>query len=265
MTCVESPSVPVLRAAALSEIAGVRHAFFTRNGGVSTGQYASLNVGYTNGDDPASVAENRRRAMAALGFGKDALRVLRQVHGTAVVDAGKGWPATDPPRADAMVADRPGPVLGILSADCVPVLLADTDAGVIGAAHSGWRGTLAGVVEATVEAMVARGAVRDRIHAAIGPAIGPDTYEVGPEFPGLFAEQNSGTGRFFRPAERTGHYLFDLVGCVAARLGGCGIAVIDPLSADTCGDAARFFSYRRAWNNGEAKYGSGLSAIALIG
>ena len=253
-----------LSAENLAALPGLRHGFFTRQGGVSEGIYASLNVGFGSDDDAGNVVENRRRAMAALDRPADALHTVHQVHGTTVVRVGdEGWDPRSAPKADALVSDRPGTVLGILTADCVPVLLADCEAGVIGAAHAGWRGAVGGVVEAAVAGMEALGAARRRIHVAVGPAIAQDSYEVGPEFPASFLERDSGSARYFRPSARGGHHMFDLPGWVVDRLGTLGLASVAHLAHDTCAESERFFSYRRATHVGERDYGRGLSAISF--
>lgn len=241
----------------------LRHAFFTRAGGVSAGLYASLNCGLGSGDDPAHVAENRRRAMAALGLGAGKLATLYQVHGAAVATVDESWAPSERPRADALVTRRTGVALGILTADCAPVLLADATAGVIGAAHAGWRGALAGVLEATVAAMAAQGAEPRRIVAAVGPAIQQASYEVGPEFPAAFLAADPANAALFREAPRAGHFLFDLTGYAAQRLERLGLARVECAAGDTAADAERFFSYRRSCLNQEPDYGRALSAIAL--
>ena len=257
--------VPHLTSEALGALPGVRHAFFTREGGVSEGVYSSLNTGYGSGDDPDRVTENRRRAMAALSREAGDLNTVYQVHGRKAVPVERPWPRKEAPKADAMVADRPGVVLGILTADCLPALFADAEAGVIGAAHAGWRGLLAGILEATVEAMEALGAERRRIHAALGPAIGRKSYEVGPEFPAPFLDADPDNADFFEAAHRDGHHLFDLQGCAARALATLDLAAIEPLSRDTCAEDANFFSYRRTTLDGGGDYGRGLSAIVLAG
>lgn len=256
--------VPTLEAENLRELNFVRHAFFTRAGGVSDGIYGSLNVGFGSADRAENVAENRRRAAAALDRPPEALHTVHQVHGNDVVRVeGDAWDPTAAPKADALVTDRPGAALGIMTADCVPVLFADASAGVIGAAHSGWRGTVVGVLPAVVAAMEDLGASRRNIHAAVGPAIAQSSYEVGPEFPTPFLERDAANDRFFRPSERDGHHMFDLTGCVMSQLRALTLASIDHLDLDTCADAERFFSYRRATHRGEPDYGRGLSVISL--
>lgn len=242
----------------------VRHAFFLRRGGVSQGLYESLNAGTGSADDPAAVAENRQRIARHFGRPASALVTMHQTHSADVltVDA----PPRERPKVDGLVTDRPGLVLGVLTADCAPVLFADRNAGVIGAAHAGWRGAWSGVLEATVEAMLARGARRADIAAAVGPTIAQESYEVGPEFVARFttAPGEPANARFFAPAERPGHALFDLPGYVLHRLAAAGVTACN-LGADTYGDERRFYSYRRATHRGEADYGRLLSAIVLEG
>lgn len=242
---------------------GIRHAFFTRRGGVSEGLFASLNCGFGSGDDPRKVEHNRARAAAQLDLSPDRLVSCHQVHGIATLTVERPWRRADNPRADGMVTAAPGIALGILAADCAPVLFADPQARVIGAAHGGWRGALAGVMEATVAAMTALGARPERIHVGIGPCIGQQSYEVGPEFHGAFTAADRDNARFFRPAERAGHSLFDLPGYIAHRLARIGLAAVERAPHDTAAEEPLFFSYRRACLRGEADYGRGLAAIAL--
>ena len=241
----------------------VRHAFFTREGGVSNGLFTSMNCGFGSGDDPANVACNRAIAADALGLGDDRLVTCYQIHSADVLTVTAPWRREDSPRADGMVTDRPGIALGVLAADCAPVLFADPGARVIGAAHGGWRGALTGVMEATVTAMTALGARPSRIRAGIGPCIAQPSYEVGPEFPGRFAETDAESGAFFVPAAREGHFRFDLPGYIAHRLGRLGLAVVADAARDTVADPVRFFSYRRACLTGERDYGRALAAITL--
>jgi YfiH family protein len=243
----------------------VRHGFFTRAGGVSEGPFASLNCGFGSGDDLEKVAENRRRAVAE-AVGDGAILVTgHQSHTADAVVVKTGWAPGDAPVADGLVTDRPGIALGVLAADCAPILMADGDAGVIGAAHAGWRGAFDGILEATIERMEALGAERARVIAAIGPCIGPDSYEVGPEFRVRFLEADAGTEDLFRPALRPGHAMFDLAGYVRRRLSAAGLGYIAATGGDTCADPARFFSYRRTVLEGGRAYGRGLSLIALHG
>jgi YfiH family protein len=242
----------------------IRHAFFTREGGVSDGIYAALNCGFGSGDDPARVEENRAIAAGRLGLPPDRLVSCHQVHGTATVTVERPWGRAANPRADGMVTAFPGIALGILAADCAPVLFADLEARVIGAAHGGWRGALAGVMEATVAAMARLGARAQRIRAGIGPCIAQPSYEVGPEFAATFAAADRDSGGFFAPAARQGHFRFDLPGYIASRLAPLGLAAIERTPHDTVADEALFFSYRRACLRGETDYGRGLAAIALV-
>ena len=249
---------------ALAQSAGIRHAFFTRAGGVSEGIYASLNCGFGSQDDPARVARNRERAAAGLGVAAERLVSCHQVHGTAIVTVERPWRHGQNPRADGMATAVPGIALGILAADCAPVLFADPAGRVVGAAHGGWRGTLAGVMEQTVAAMAALGARPQRIRAAIGPCIAQASYEVGPEFEAAFAAADPASAGFFRPAPRPGHFLFDLPGYIAQRLAALGLAAVEQAARDTAAEEAMFFSYRRACRRGEGDYGRGLAAIALV-
>jgi polyphenol oxidase len=243
--------------------AAIRHAFFTREGGVSEGMFTSLNCGFGSGDDPHNVARNRSIAMDRMGLAEDRLVTCYQVHSAKVLKVETPWRREDSPRADGMVTTVPGIALGVLAADCAPILFADPRAGVIGAAHGGWRGALDGVAEATVAAMVAEGACTNHIRAAIGPCIGQESYEVGPEFPPRFAEIDAGSGAFFVPAVRAGHFRFDLSGYILHRLERLGLASIERAPHDTVADPGRFFSYRRACLAGERDYGRLLAAIVL--
>jgi YfiH family protein len=249
---------------ALLSIPGIRHAFFTRDGGVSDGVYASLNAGLGSRDTPERVAENRARMAAALGVAPDRLVTAYQVHSPKVVVATEPWSRAEAPRADAVVTRVPALAVGVTTADCGPLLLADREAGVVGAAHAGWRGALAGVAEAAVEAMEQLGASRRRIVVALGPMIRQPNYEVGPDFLARFAADDPGSDRFFAPAGRPGHAMFDLAGYVTARLQRAGVGRIEDLGHCTYGDPGRFFSYRRSTHRAEADYGRHISAIALL-
>jgi YfiH family protein len=253
----------VITLSALDGEPRIRHAFFTREGGVSGGLFASLNCGFGSRDDPAKVEANRAIAAAQLALPVERLVTCHQVHGTATVTVERPWVRAANPRADGMVTAVPGIALGVLAADCAPVLFADPEAGIIGAAHGGWRGALAGVMEATVAAMAALGARPERIRAGIGPCIGQASYEVGPELATAFAAADPESGRFFEPAARQGHFRFDLGGYIAHRLARLGLAEIERASHDTAAEEALFFSYRRACLRGEGDYGRGLAAIAL--
>src|SRR5436190_5388757 len=205
----------------------IRHAFFTRQGGVSRGLFASLNCGFGSRDDPASVEENRVIAAARLALPVERLVTCHQVHGTTTITVERPWRRAENPRADGMVTAVPGIALGVLAADCAPVLFADPEARIIGAAHGGWRGALAGVMEAAVAAMAALGARPERIRAGIGPCIGQPSYEVGPEFAATFAAADPRSGGFFEAAPRKGHFRFDLGGYIADRLTRIGLAGIE--------------------------------------
>jgi YfiH family protein len=254
----------MIKAATLA-LPGIRHAFFTREGGVSGGLYASLNGGIGSRDDAGRVAENRARMAAALDVAPDCLLTAYQIHSPEVVVAETPWPIQARPRADAIVTRTPGLAIGISTADCGPILLADPVARVIGAAHAGWRGALAGVAEATIAAMEQIGAERSRIRAALGPMIRQDNYEVGPDLIGRFANQDTGSESFFRPAARDRHAYFDLGGYIAARLRQAGVGRIEDLEFCTYAEPARFFSFRRTTHRGEADYGRHINAIALAG
>jgi polyphenol oxidase len=248
---------------ALDPDAGVRHAFFTRCRGVSEGPFGSLNCGFGSGDWPERVARNREIAMDRLGLPADRLVTCRQIHSVGVVAVDRPWRREDAPRADGLVTAVPGIALGVLAADCAPVLMHDPGAGVIGAAHGGWRGALGGISEATIGRMVALGAECSRIRAAIGPCIGPRSYEVGPEFRETFLADDPGNRRWFAPARREGRFRFDLAAYIAHRLAGSGVAAIGMTGRDTVAEEDQFFSYRRACLRGERFYGRGLSAVAL--
>ncbi|MBI3444962.1 MAG: peptidoglycan editing factor PgeF [Magnetospirillum sp.] len=249
---------------ALNEFVRIRHGFFTREGGVSEGVYASLNCGPGSNDKPESVAENRRRAMALMDMPEEALATLYQTHSAEVVVVREAWAPGQAPKADAMVTDRPGLVLGILTADCAPVLLADGKGGIIGAAHAGWKGALGGVLDNTVKAMVELGAKKPKIVAAIGPCIGHRSYEVGPDFVVPFLAEDEVNADYFAPSpHRDGHHLFDLPGYISRKLAKLGVHEVTRVPADTLRDEARFFSYRRATLRGESDYGRQLSAIML--
>jgi YfiH family protein len=250
-------SVEVIRAEALG---AVPHSFLGRRGGVSGGILEGLNVGTGSGDDAAAIAENRRRAVDAVLHGAE-LATVFQVHSGEAVYAGAPWPHEERPRADALVTDRPGLLLGILTADCAPVLLADAEAGVVGAAHAGWRGALGGVTDAVVEAMEKIGAKRQRIAAAVGPCIGQASYEVDEQFRSRFLEADAASSRFFGGGDSKPH--FDLEGYVVSRLQAAGIADVTALGLDTYANPGRFFSYRRSTHRGEPDYGRQISMIGL--
>lgn len=250
----------MITVSALNDLPAVRHAFFSRVGGVSDGIYGSLNCGLGSRDDRQRVIINRGRAMEMIDQPPVALTTVHQAHTSQAVVV-EGPRQGDPPVADAMVTNVPGVALGIVTADCAPILFADRQAGVVGAAHAGWRGALGGVVEATVAAMERLGAVRKDMTAVIGPCIGFRSYEVGPEFPAPFLV-DEGNLRFFEPSHRPGHHLFDLAGYVARRIAGTGVAV-HRTPCDTFREEQRFFSFRRATLRGEPDYGRQLSVIVL--
>ncbi|WP_419728618.1 peptidoglycan editing factor PgeF [Lichenicola sp.] len=242
-------------------LAGIRHGFFTRVGGVSEGPYASLNCSVTSGDSPDALQENRRRIATVMGVAPAHLLGITQVHGIEVATVDVPWRTGEGPRADAMVTDRPGLALGIITADCGPVLLADPIRGVIGAAHAGWRGAVAGVLDETVAAMLRLGAQADRILAAVGPCIGQASYEVGPEVRDQVLQGGVASEGFFL-AGRGDRLQFDLAGYCVARLRASGVGTIDVLGCDTCADAARFFSHRRRVLAGGGPIGHQISVIA---
>lgn len=251
----------------LNHLEGIRHGFFSREGGVSEGLYATLNCGLGSGDQIDNVMTNRARAAAGIDVEPGALLTCYQIHSATVVEVEAPWPDDARPKADAMVTQQPGIALGILTADCAPVLLADASARVIGAAHAGWRGAIGGVIGATIGAMVRLGADPKRIVAGIGPCIAQRSYEVGPEFPAPFLAADPAHERLFAPcaaaaARGETKYLFDLRGFVSSQLGKAGVGHVYDLPHDTCREE-RFFSYRRACQRGERDYGRGLSAIAL--
>ena len=255
----------MIQASTLTDLAGVQHRFFTRAGGVSAGLFSSLNCGYGSADDPENVRENRRRAAATFGLGEPDLLTVHQIHSTEVLTVGdERWTSPGSPKADALVTNRPGVALGVMAADCAPVLLADAGAGVIGAAHAGWRGALAGVVQTTIAAMERLGARREDMRIVVGPCIGPASYEVGPEFPAPFLAQDAANAAYFRTASRAGHFLFDLPGYLCGRLGREGVSAT-ATGHDTLPGDAPFFSYRRNTLAGVRDYGRGLSAIMLEG
>lgn len=251
--------LPVLTSPLL-DLPGIRHAFFTRQGGVSKGIYAGLNVGVGSRDDPAAVTENRRRAAAHLG---GELVTAYQVHSAVAVTADGAWP-DDPPQADAVVSATPGVICGALAADCAPILLADPQARVAAAAHAGWQGALSGVTEAAIARMEVLGARRERIVAAVGPCIGPASYEVGLEYVQRFTDIDPAYARFFALGATPGKRQFDLPAFVLARLQAAGIGRCEWIGRDTCAEPDLFFSNRRAFRLGEPDYGRLLSAIMLI-
>lgn len=254
----------MLQAGSLARLAHVRHGFFTRAGGVSLGVYASLNCGIGSRDAPDRVAENRARAATALGVTPERLLTPYQLHSPAVVIAETPWARDSRPRADAVVTRRRGLAVGVSTADCGPLLLADGEAGVVGAAHAGWRGALGGVVEAVIAAMEQLGAARQRIVAALGPTIRQPHYEVGPELVERFLAHDPANACFFAPSSRANHALFDLPGYIARRVRQAGVIHFEDLGLCTYGEPTRFFSYRRATHRGEPDYGRHVNAITLV-
>ncbi len=252
-----------LKAAGLGGLSGVAHGFFSRRGGVSEGLYQSLNCGPGSGDDPASVKANRAAAAAALGLAGALLVTGYQVHGREVLVV-EGTPPGAPARVDGLVTRTPGVVLGVLTADCAPVLLADADAGVVATAHAGWRGAVGGIVEAVVAKMTALGARKTHVQAAVGPCIAQQSYEVGADLRQAVLAHDSGDNGFFASGARAGHWQFDLSAYVTQRLRRAGVTLTEEVGLDTYANAVRFFSYRRACHRGEADYGRCLSAIALL-
>jgi polyphenol oxidase len=251
-----------LQSPLLLAIPGLRHAFFSREGGVSDGIYASLNGGLGSNDDPAAVAENRRRMAEQMGVPPSHFLGVHQIHSPDAAVATGPWQGASRPRADAIVTRTEGLAIGVTAADCGPLLLVDPDARVIGAAHAGWKGALAGIVESTIEAMEKLGAERAGIVAAIGPLIRQPSYEVGNEFVERFMEEDAENTLFFLPAAREGHAMFDLAGFIRARLENAGVLVINDIGIDTYSDE-RCFSYRRSVHRKEPDYGRHVHAIVL--
>ena len=259
MTAALSP----IQSPLLAAVPGVRHAFFTREGGVSTGLYSSLNVGRGSKDEAADVAENRRRAAAWFGAEPGSLLTCYQIHSATVLVSERAW-GDERPEGDGVVTTESGLVCGALSADCAPVLLADPYARVVAAVHAGWRGALAGVVESAVDAMTQRGASPMQITAVVGPCIGPQSYEVGEDFLRAFTDKDAAYEAFFAPAGAAGKRMFDLPEFVLSRLRAAGVQRCEWVGRDTYAEEALFYSNRRAVHRGEADYGRLLSAIALV-
>lgn len=252
-----------IEAPSLKALPGIRHAFFTRKGGVSRGLYDSLNGGMGSNDDPAAVTENRARMAREIGVAPDGLVACWQVHSADAVLATAPWTRETAPQADAVVTRTPGIGAAISIADCGPVLFADPDARVVAAAHSGWKGAAGGIVASTVAMMEREGARRENIRAVIGPLIRQPSYEVGEDFVARFLAEEKGFARFFAPGDRPHHALFDLPGFIRLRLEQAGVGFVEDLGLDTYPDAERFFSYRRATHRREADYGRLMAAIAL--
>ena len=258
-----TPDKMKVSASSLSAVDGVSHGFFTRQGGVSSGIYASLNCGPGSRDDAANVSENRARVAELLGAEPSRLITLFQKHSADAVVADKPWKDGKLPEADAIVTVEPGLAIGILTADCAPVLLCDGEARVIGAAHAGWRGALAGIIEATVKAMGKLGAKPQRITAVIGPTISQKAYEVGADFVEQFLAQELDSSAYFVTDEFSGEPHFDLPGYVGERLARAGVGAIADLGLCTYCEETRLFSYRRSQHHGEDDYGRQISAILL--
>ena len=245
------------------EAPGLSHCFFTRQGGHSRGVFASLNCGMGSGDDKAVVRRNREVVAGALGIAEPALITAYQVHSAEARFAAGPWDGDDRPRADAIVTTARGLGIGVLTADCGPLLFADRDAGVIGAAHAGWKGALSGITGSTLDLMERHGARRANTVVVLGPMISQTAYEVGPEFPQRFIDADEDNARYFRPSSRIKHAMFDLPGYLEARLRREGVGQVVNLSLCTFGDEESYFSYRRSTHRGEKNYGRLISAIAL--
>lgn len=243
---------------------GIVHGFFTRGGGHSTGIFASLNAGWGSGDDPDLVRKNRETVARTLGLFASNVVTAHQVHSADAIEVVSPWTVEDRPKVDGLVSKTKGIGLGVLTADCGPVLFADAEAGVVGACHAGWKGALTGVTEATLVAMEKLGAVRARTSAVLGPTIGGEAYEVGPDFPKPFLEQDKEHARYFRPSLKDGHHMFDLPRYLVDRLKREGVGTVSSLGLDTYSDEARFYSYRRATHRGEQDYGRLISVIAVV-
>lgn len=247
----------------LAEQEGIAHGFFTRQGGVSGGVYAGLNCGPGSNDNPSHVQENISRAVLALAGHTVPLCRCSQIHSADVITVEQPWSPNQPPKADALVTKQHEIVIGVLTADCGPILFADTEAGVVGAAHAGWKGAIGGVLENTIAAMEALGARKANIVAALGPCIAQASYEVGPEFYGQFVQKQMLYGTFFRESAKQDHYLFDLAGFIRHQLLQSGLHNVEVIGKDTYSDEAQFFSFRRTTHRGETDYGRQLSAIML--
>jgi polyphenol oxidase len=253
----------MLSSSLLAAVPGLRHAFFTRQGGVSDGVYAGLNGGLGSNDDPERVRENRRRMAEHMGVAPAQLLSVHQVHSPDAVVANGPWQGPPRPKADAIVTATPGLAISVTAADCGPVLLVDPNARVIAAAHAGWKGALTGIVESTIQAMEKLGAERGRMVAAIGPMIRQQSYEVGGEFVERFLDADADNAMYFVPSSRNGHAMFDLAGFIRMRLENAGVLMIDDLGIDTYSDE-RFYSYRRSVHRKEPDYGRHVHAIALV-
>nr|WP_209008388.1 peptidoglycan editing factor PgeF [Roseibium polysiphoniae] len=245
--------------------AGIRHGFFTRNGGVSSGIYGSLNIGLGSDDDREKVLENRKRVASRLDVEADRLVTPHQIHSPNVIKVEGPWAADTDRKADALVTTQHGLAIGIATADCGPVLFADTEAGVIGAAHSGWKGAVGGILENTLAAMEQLGSARSNVIAVLGPTISQKAYEVGPEFRDRFIAEKATSARYFIPSEKPDHHMFDLPGFIIDRLSDAGVGAVQDLGLCTYADEDKFYSYRRTTHRGEPDYGRLISAIVLTG
>ena len=246
----------------LAAIPGLRHAFFTREGGISSGIYQGLNGGIGSNDDAANVTENRRRMAEQMGVVPEHFLSVHQIHSPDAVVATGPWQSETRPRADAIVTRTEGIAIGVTAADCGPILFADPSARVIGAAHAGWKGALTGIIESTIDGMEKLGADRSGMVAAIGPLIRQHSYEVGSEFVERFMDADADNAAFFIPSARSGHAMFDLAGFIRMRLENAGVLMIDDIGVDTYSDE-RFYSYRRSVHRKEPDYGRHVHAIAL--
>mgnify|MGYP006266275757 CR=1 FL=1 len=265
-TTIEDGAGMVITLGSLNAHPHIRHGFFTREGGCSAGLYASLNCGPGSDDDPQNVAANRTACLERLGLAEAPLLTVRQVHSASVVTVTDPWRREDAPIADGLVTDRPGLVLGVLTADCAPVLMADPQAAVVAALHAGWRGAKAGILAAGVAAMAALGAMPQRILAGVGPCLRQQSYEVDPPFRDAFLADDPASAACFKPSPyEPAKWLFDLPLFIEGQLAVLGIDAAQFCPHDTYGEAARFFSYRRSVHSGEPDYGRQLSAIALTG
>lgn len=242
----------------------IKYGFFTRNGGVSKGLYRSLNCGFGSGDFAKNIDTNRKLALLELGVQNKTVLTCNQVHSAKALAVTMPWSRGEIPEADGLVTNVPGIVLGILTADCAPVLFFDSIGGIIGAAHAGWKGALNGILEATANGMVRFGSSYSNIKVAIGPCIGALSYEIGPEFWEVFLNNNKKNNQFFTPSSKKGHHMFDLASYIENRLLKIGVAEVFRTEYDTCRDEDLFFSYRRSVKRGEHGYGTELSAITLV-
>ncbi len=242
----------------------IAHGFFTRAGGHSTGIFASLNCGLGSGDDPDLVKMNRDAVARSLGVAEGHVLTAHQVHSADVIEVTGLWQPENQPKLDGLVTRQKGIAITTLTADCAPVMFADQEAGVIGVCHAGWKGALLGITDSTITAMVKLGASRDRITATVGPTISKANYEVGPEFPAPFLQQDQNHSQFFTSSTKADHFMFDLPGYLRMRLKAAGLTHVHDLALCTYADESRFYSYRRATHRGEADYGRLISAIALI-